>query len=221
MCETICDVDRPMTSARPAEAVVAFAPEVWGAALRCITGSKAHTSDCAKSSRNSPPHPHGPSRYEAFLALALVELQNEVLQLRLKGWQPVVLNGAQPSVGGGQFNFHLSQGRASHGMLSGSPQGSHVSRGGWRNGSIRRRGGGGGKSREFAPSFVGVTHPHCVAPGDRNLSLAGDIARRKAESRATAQRTGPATPMCSVGRGAGPRCTCLLCHEQEPSLLAA
>jgi hypothetical protein len=70
---------------RPAEAVVTFAPEVWGAALRCITGSKAHTSDCAKSSRNSPPHLHGPSRYEAFLALALVELQNEVLQLRLKG----------------------------------------------------------------------------------------------------------------------------------------
>ena len=76
MCETICDVDLPVTSARPAEAVVvAFAPEVWGAALRCFIGSKAHTSDCAKSSRNSPPRPHGPSRYEAFLALALVELE--------------------------------------------------------------------------------------------------------------------------------------------------
>jgi hypothetical protein len=108
MCETIGDIDLPVASARPAEAVEAFAPEVWSAALRCFAGSKAHTSDCAKSFRDSPPRPHGPSRYEAFLALALVELQNEVLQLRLKGGQPMALNGAQPSVGRDQFNFHLS-----------------------------------------------------------------------------------------------------------------
>jgi hypothetical protein len=137
MCETIGDIDLPVASARPAEAVEAFAPEDWGAALRCFTGSKAHTSDCAKSFRNSPPRPHGPSRYEAFLALALVELQNEVLQLRLKGGQPMALNGAQPSVGRDQFIFHFSQGRAGHGVLSGGPHGPHVGTGGWRNGCIR------------------------------------------------------------------------------------
>jgi hypothetical protein len=214
MCETICDVDLPVTSARPAEAVVvvAFAPEVWGAALRCFIGSKAHTSDCATSFRNSPPRPHGPSRYEAFLALALVESQNEVMQLRLKGWQPVVLNGAQPSVGRCQLNFHLSQGRAGHGVLSGGPQAPHVGGGGWRDGRIRRRGDGGSESRELAPSFVGMTCPHCVAPGDRNLSLAGDVARRKADSRAAAQRTGPAAPTFGVGRGACPICAGLLRH---------
>jgi hypothetical protein len=98
---------------------------------------EAHTSDCATSFRNFPPRPHGPSRYEAFLALARVELQNEHLQLRLKGGQPMALNGAQPSVGRDQFTFHFSQSRAGHGVLSGGPQGPHVGMGRWQNGGIR------------------------------------------------------------------------------------